>query len=145
LGYATYYGYEAVFASSTSFIMPDASTLIIRSLVAFGSHGLWGAIEGAAFYLSHNQENKKFITKRFLAWMGLSVAFHIMWNSNAFFVSSVSVRIIIMIILQVMMIGVFLFIMDACIRDNKLTIQNMINEENVVTKITESDKGENVS
>ena len=145
LGYATYNGYEAVFSSSSSFILPDASTLFIRSLVAFGSHGLWGAIEGAAFYLSHKQENNKFITKRFLAWMGLSVAFHMLWNSNAFFTSSDIVRIIIMIILQAMMIGIFIYIMDACIRDNKLIVQNMINEENAVTKITDSDKGEIVS
>lgn len=145
LGYATYYGFEAVFSNSTSFIMPDANTLILRSLIAFGSHGLWGAIEGAAFHLSHQQENKKFITKRFLAWMGLSIAFHLMWNSNAFFISSENVSNIIMIILQAMMIGVFIFIMDACIRDNKLSIQSLINEDNVNTAITEGDKGENVS
>lgn len=138
LGYATFFGLQDLFPSQDAFAMPDASTLIFRSIFAFGSHGFFGAIEGAAFYLSHKQENQKFNTKRFLVWVGLSVILHMLWNSSATFISSDLLRIIVFIILQIAMVGVFVYLYDACLRDNKSIIPDIIKDDTGIV-VTETE------
>jgi RsiW-degrading membrane proteinase PrsW (M82 family) len=145
LGYSTFLGFAEMFSETNMAFLPDPSTLIERSLYAFGSHALFGAIEGAAFLLSQKRDNIKFNKKRFVVWISLSIIFHMAWNSNVVFNSSPNLTIIICVILQVIMIGVFIFLYDACIRDNKLTSQEESNVDIKDIIMTENEKSEFVN
>jgi RsiW-degrading membrane proteinase PrsW (M82 family) len=120
LGYSTIYGLAELISEEGSGVIDD-STLFFRSVFAFGSHALYGAMEAAGLMFSRPiQEGEKGNSRRIWLWGAIAVIFHMSWNLNAVLSSEDTVKLTwIALGLEVITIPVFFYLLDAGIRDQK--------------------------
>lgn len=105
MGYSTFYGLEAFFENGEI----DFSTMVVRLQSAFMSHTLWGGMEGAALIFAVRGEPKKPRIGTLMIWIGFAMITHILWNMFG--------GMIVGTVIQLLFIPVFLYLLDACYRD----------------------------
>jgi RsiW-degrading membrane proteinase PrsW (M82 family) len=119
LGYATFFGYQSLFMGQVLPTIVDDYAMVFRSLFAFGSHALFGAMEGAGILFSRAvPEGSKTKSSRFFLWLAMAVVLHMLWNVNAFFNGeNRTVLTIVSVVFELGVIPIFLYLLDAGIRD----------------------------
>jgi len=132
MGYSTVFGLLGLFDNGDI----DYSIMMFRLLAAFLSHGLWGGIEGAAIMFSMKGDNRKIANARLAIWFGLPMFLHILWNSAATYFGFM----LVLIIIQLLFIPLFLYMLDAIVRDNKEYLNSLNEEEKAIVEEVSSEE-----
>lgn len=120
LGYSTFNGlFEAFSEEGSGFI--DDSTMVFRSVFAFGSHALYGTMEAAGLMFSRPiKEGEKGNIRRIWLWGTMAVILHMSWNGSSVLCGDdLAAFTWIALGMELITIAIFIYLLDAGIRDQK--------------------------